>query len=190
MSGGAPLPPTPRSRRLAASLMTMATWASACGAGENLGPIGVSGPRPAESSAAIADAGSDVASPVPADFRAKMTRVTGKQTSHGHADRYDAIVWANDGARSAWDGDGDMPDGSMLVEELSEHVRGGEAEAGLFAMQKSNGSWRFFAVSARGAVAPDATVARCDACHRDAPHDHVFRVPAQPPAPSDAGRQP
>ena len=164
----------------------MTIWA--CGGGENLTGIGVSGARPAESSAAIVDAGGDVASPVPADFRTTMTRVAGKQASHGHADRYDAVVWANDGARSAWDGDGDMPDGSMLVEELSERVRGGEAAAGLFAMQKSGGSWRFFAVSPRGSIAPDANVATCDACHRDAPHDHVFRIPA--PAPNDAGAAP
>jgi hypothetical protein len=159
----------------------------ACGAGDSLGGIGVSGPRPIDTHAAIVDAGSDVASPVPADFRTTMTRVAGKQASHGHADRYDVVVWANDGARSVWDSDAEMPDGSMLVEELSEHVRGGEAAAGFFAMQKSAGSWRFFAVSPRGVVGADATVATCDACHRDAPHDHVFRIPATSPAPTDAG---
>jgi hypothetical protein len=166
--------------------------AFACRAGENMGGVGISAPRPVASSAAITDAGPDVASPVPADFRATMAKVAGKQTSHGHADRYEAIVWANDGARAVWDAAADMPDGAMLVEELSERVRGGAGEtpAGLLAMQKSGGVWRFSAVSARGEVASDAQVAPCAKCHDSAPRDDVFRVPPPPPAPpasADAG---
>jgi len=123
-----------------------------------MGPIGVSAPRPAESSAPPVDAGATAASPVPADFRATMARVVEKGASQGHAGRYDAIVWANDVARATWDADADMPDGAMLVEELTERARGGEVPAGLLAMRKDAGSWRFFAVSARGEPAPDAAV--------------------------------
>lgn len=126
---------------------------------------------------------------MPADFRAHMTRVVGRQLSRGHAERFEGVVWANDVARAAWASTGAMPDGAMLVEELfSRDVVAGtlprgrssaeERPAGLLVMRKGAGSWRFVSIGPAGQVVDDAAhVASCVACHRQAPSDFVFRPP-------------
>jgi hypothetical protein len=115
-------------------------------------------------------------SPVPPDFREHMARVSERGPSHGHADRFDAIVWANDVARAAWDGAGDLPAGSMLVEEAIERTSKGDRAAGLLVMDKRGETWRFVVVDALGRVARDSQEKACAACHRDAPRDFVFRL--------------
>jgi hypothetical protein len=118
---------------------------------------------------------------VASDFREKMVRVGERQLSRGHAERFDAIVWVNDVARAAWDeAIAPMPDGSMLVEEAIERAAHGDRPSGLLVMEKRDGSWRFVAVGADGEVVDDARVARCAACHKDAPRDSVFPVGAPP----------
>ncbi len=112
-----------------------------------------------------------------------MVRVSERLLSRGHGERFDGVVWANDVARATWDAaTGAMPDGAVLVEEASERAAGGDRPAGLFVMEKRDGTWRFFAVGADGKVAEGPGVAACAACHRDAPRDSVFPVgpPAQP----------
>lgn len=125
------------------------------------------------------------------DFRARMVRVGERALSRGHAERFDAIVWANELAHAAWDDAvAPMPDGAMLVEEAVDRatpapaggaVERGERAAGLLVMEKS-GLWRFDSVGPDGDVADEARVAPCAACHREAPRDGVFPVgpPAQP----------
>jgi hypothetical protein len=131
------------------------------------------------------DAGAPaIPSPVAADFRSHMARVSERHVSRGHADRFDAVVWANDGAHVAWDGSGDMPDGAVLVEEAIERTARGDRAAGLLVMEKHGEAWRFVLVDAGGHVVEWARDAACASCHRDAPHDFVFRVEsaAVPPA--------
>jgi hypothetical protein len=122
-------------------------------------------------------------SPVARDFRERMARVGERQLSRGHAERFDAVVWANDVARAVWDeAVAPMPDGAMIVEEAVERGAKGDRAAGLLVMEKRDGSWRFVAIGADGEVVDDARVARCAACHREAPRDSVFPVgpPLQP----------
>lgn len=117
-------------------------------------------------------------SPVPADFRKTMARLTDRHVSEGHAERFDAIVWANDAAKGAWDSGAAMPDGAALVEEAIERPgRSDRADkpAGLFVMKKESGSWSFSAVGPDGDVVDDARVAPCKACHALAPVDSVFK---------------
>jgi hypothetical protein len=104
-----------------------------------------------------------------------MARVGERQLSRGHAERFDAVVWANDVARATFDAaTGDLPDGAMLVEEAFERPPR-DAPAGLLVMEKREGVWRFTAVGPRGEATEDAhTAATCAACHRDAPRDSVF----------------
>ena len=52
-----------------------------------------------------------------ADFRKTMVRLTDRQVSEGHGERFDAIVWANEAATGAWETGSAMPDGAVLVEE-------------------------------------------------------------------------
>jgi hypothetical protein len=107
-----------------------------------------------------------------------MAKVADRGPSHGHADRFDAIVWANEAARTAWDGEGDLPDGALLVEEAIERTPKGDAAAGVLLMEKKDGAWRFAAAGANGdAIDPSTAAARCAACHVDAPRDSVFRLP-------------
>jgi hypothetical protein len=128
-----------------------------------------------------------VPSPVPADFRAHMARVSERAISRGHADRFDAVLWANEAAHGAWDGSGAMPDGALLVEEAIERTAKGDRPAGLLVMEKHGEVWRFVLVDATGHVVEWARDAVCASCHRDAPHDFVFRLEsagaAAPPPP-------
>jgi hypothetical protein len=104
-----------------------------------------------------------------------MARLGARARSLGHADRFEAVVWANDVARAAWDAaPAPMPDGSMLVEETFERASQGGRALGLLVMEKRNGAWRFVAVGADGEVVDDARVSACASCHREAPRDSVF----------------
>lgn len=152
-------------------------------------PVGISPPRAVPESPAptVVDAAAAVPSPVAADFREHMARVTERGVSHGHADRFDGIVWTNDAAHAAWDGPGAMPDGAMLVEEAIERTVKGDRPAGLLVMEKRAGAWRFVVVDAGGHVVTWSREEACIACHEDAPRDFVFRLQsaaAPAPAPS------
>jgi hypothetical protein len=161
-----------RSGRLLLSATLVACAAK--GTGE---VIGVSPPRgsPASGSSAAPDAGARRAPPVARDFRERMVRLGELRVSRGHGERYGAVVWANDVARATWDAAvAPLPDGSVLVEEATDHAA--DRPAGLFVMEKREGTWQFSAVGADGDVADGARTARCAACHRDAPRDFVFPV--------------
>jgi hypothetical protein len=137
-------------------------------------PKGVPGTKP--------DAAVAKPSPVASDFRTTMARLTGRQVSEGHAERFDAVVWANDAAKGAWDAGGAMPDGAMLVEEAIERpgrTDRADKPAGLLVMRKDGGSWSFVVVGPDGDVVDDARVAPCKACHALAPADSVFKPPAR-----------
>jgi hypothetical protein len=112
---------------------------------------------------------------VGADFRERMVQLGARGRSRGHAERFDAVVWANEVARAAWDAaPAPMPDGAMLVEEALEPTGPGGRALGLLVMEKRGGTWRFVAVGADGEVVDDARVTPCASCHREAPRDSVF----------------
>lgn len=149
-------------------------------------PVGSTTPR-------VADAGPPaVASPVGPDFRAQMSKVSERSLSRGHADRFDAVVWANDPARAAWPGEGAMPDGAVLVEEAIERTPKGDRDAGVLVMEKHGAAWRFVVVDGGWHVVTWTREAACAACHANAPHDSVFRVEGTPvvATPVDAGVTP
>jgi hypothetical protein len=149
-------------------------------------PVGISSPRAVNESThgTFADASAGATSPVAADFRSHMARVSERIVSHGHADRFDGVVWANDVARAAWAPAGDMPDGAVLVEEAIERTTKGDRPAGLLVMEKHGATWRFVLVDDRNHVVDGAREATCAACHTDAPRDFVFRVESVPVAPA------
>jgi hypothetical protein len=122
------------------------------------------------------DASAPVPSPVAADFRSHLVRVTERGVSHGHAERFDGVVWANDVARAGWDGAGDMAEGALLVEEAIEKTAKGDRAAGLLVMEKRSEAWRFVVVDAGGRVVEWTRVEACAACHKDAPRDSVFHL--------------
>ena len=132
--------------------------------------IEVTSPRAVDASAPV------VPSPVAADFRAHMARVSERSVSHGHAERFDGVLWTNDVARAVWDGSGDMPDGALLVEEAIERTGKGDRAAGLLVMEKRAGAWRFVVVDAGGHVVEWTRAEACAACHKDAPRDFVFHL--------------
>jgi hypothetical protein len=136
--------------------------------------VGVSSPRPSDGPAGSVDGGHIEASPIAADFRSRMARLSGRFVSRGHGERFEAVVWANDRARDAWAAPVDMPDGAVLVEEAIERAAGDDRQAGLLVMVKHGDAWRFVAVGPDGEVVGDARVAPCTECHREAPRDSVF----------------
>jgi hypothetical protein len=145
-----------------------------CG-GAEVGLVGVSPPRAVEPAAGL-DAGAEEA-PVPADFRARLSRVSDRFLSRGHADRFDGVVWASEQAAVAAASGGDFADGARFVEEaFGRDVTDGGA-AGLLAMEKRGGVWHFAAVGPDGDVAGDARTGACVTCHREAPRDFVFATP-------------
>jgi hypothetical protein len=135
-------------------------------------------------SARPADASTASLSPVAADFREHMARISERGVSRGHAERFDGIVWTNDVGRAVWDGSGDMPDGAVLVEEAIERTGKGDRAAGLLVMEKHGGAWRFVVVDAGGHVVTWTREEACVACHRDAPRDSVFHLESAAPAPA------
>ncbi len=149
----------------------------ACG-GEAGSPVGLSRPRGDDHPTKGASGATPGApSPLPADFRDHMARLTTRQLSRGHAERFDAIVWVNDVARAAWDGSGAMPEGAWLVEEAMAHDGATPAEPmGFLVMQKQSGNWRFVAIGPDGDVAEGTRTERCAACHAQAPRDFVFQA--------------
>jgi hypothetical protein len=145
-------------------------------AGPRLEGIGVSPPRAAERGARANASDADL-SPVAGDFRAHLAKISDRFVSQGHASRFDAIVWANEAARTEPAGAGGwaLPDGAIFVEEA---IARGEADAGtlgLLVMEKRGAAWRFASVGADGKAVEDPRQASCVACHREAPQDFVFR---------------
>lgn len=140
--------------------------------------VGVSSPRAGLEGpvARPVDASAAVPSPVAADFREHLTRLTERSVSRGHAERFDGVVWANDGGHAVWDGPGDAADGALLVEETIARTAKGDRAEGLLVMEKKGGTWRFTVVDASGHVVEWSREAVCVACHRDAPRDFVFRL--------------
>jgi hypothetical protein len=137
--------------------------------------VGISSPRAAERPPP--QGASDAMSPVPADFRVRLTPIRGRFLSEGHGSQFEAVLWANDAARAGAPG-GDFAEGAMLVEELLARGApdGGGAE-GLLVLEKHAEGWRFAAVGPDGDTVNDARVEPCKTCHREAPRDFVFPMP-------------
>lgn len=122
----------------------------------------------------------------PTDFRARLSRITGRFPSRGHAEKYDAIVWGDSAAGAAdagTDAGSDFAEGTMFVEETTARGVADGGASGLLMMEKRAGAWRFAAVSPEGEIVSDSRVAPCGECHREAPHDYVFRTPARAAGP-------
>ena len=176
-----------RSRRLLLSV-AIAVAGVACGGGE-AAPVGVSPPRAAERAQPRGDASAGPPG-LPGDFRARLSRLSDRFLSQGHAERFDAVVWANDAARQTGSGDSradsgsDFADGAMFVEEAIDRAAADGGVAGLLTMEKRAGAWRFSAIEPDGQVLTEPRTAACAACHREAPRDFAFRTP--PPQSSSA----
>jgi hypothetical protein len=168
-------------------IAALATASAACG--REAGLVGVSAPRTDEPPERARDVDAAVEpSPVPPDFRTHMTRMTEHFASKGHGELFEAVVWANDLARPAIEDSDDARDGAVFVEELLGDA--GPDASGLLVMEKHDGAWRSIAVGADGDVAGEDRLAACTACHREAPRDFVFPLPARlPPQTPTAMRQ-
>ena len=155
-----------------------------CG-GADTALVGVSAPRGIERERS-ADAGATAPPAVPPDFRARLARIGDRFLSGGHAESFDAVVWANEAARAATTAGADYPEGAMLVEEAIGHDASDAGALGLLVMEKRGQGWRFASVDPDGGVVSDERVSACATCHKEAPRDYVFAVlPA--PAPSTSG---
>jgi hypothetical protein len=133
--------------------------------------VGVSPPRAPDLSVTAPDAGVPEPSPVPDDFRSTMTQVGGRFLSRGHAQRFDAVVWANAAADKSWDSLGEMPVGAMLIEEAIVREGGSDRPGGLLVMERREAGWRFVVVTAEGEVQSGARLTLCETCHREASGD-------------------
>lgn len=174
--------------RIALSFLVLSACAAALAAGCHDTPaaiVGVSPPRAPERSDRAVDAAAREASPVAEDFRAKMTRIGDRFLSQGHAQRFEAVVWANAPAKKQWDAPEEMPVGSMLVEEAVVREADFEQAAGLLVMEKREAGWRFVVVTAQGDVVSDARVAACETCHHEAKGE-VFALAREAGAPQGA----
>jgi hypothetical protein len=123
-----------------------------------------------------------------ADPLAHLARASDRFLSLGHAERFDAVLWANDLARQgppdAGDAGLEFAEGAIFVEEAIDRTGADGGVAGLLSMEKRGGVWRFTALQPGGELVADARTAACATCHRDAPRDFVFRTP--PPQSSSA----
>ena len=138
-------------------------------------PVGVSDPKARPRASSIASAAPNAPNPIPADFRAKYTKLGARFPSAGHfVGRYDAVIWASEDARDPWNQQASFPDGARLV---MEHLRRGADEVGpLLMMERRNGSWRWIMVASDNRVILDGDSNACAQCHAEAPRDSVFFV--------------
>jgi hypothetical protein len=158
----------------------------ACAPLDPVGPVGI-GARPGEDAGATpADAAVRGSSPIPADFRARFTKLNAARfLSKGHLyDRFAVDLWANESGKDAYDGKLDVvPAGAMIVKEHFDRTTMGDRPGPLMAMEKKekgydadHGDWRYLVVSARGEVVTDGKPDKCVGCHREAPRDYLFRA--------------
>jgi len=165
-----------RSRRLL--LTAGVAGLLACGrAGRDSTLVGVSAPRSEPEPTPLFDASAS-SPPSGTPTRAGMQRVSARFTSQGHGDAFEAEVWANAEGRAALDAELEARDGAVFVEEASHTTARGDPIGGRLVMEKRRGAWRFFVVEADADAAAESAASGCEACHRDAPRDHVFRLAA------------
>lgn len=156
-----------------AAVLVVALVAAACG-GQKGPPVGISPPRAAERVPGAPDAS---AAPwmAPDDFRSRLSPLSERFVSQGHAEQFDALVWG-DPSGMASDAGGTFSDGTMFVEETFVSGQSDGGPQGLLMMEKSAGSWRFGAVGSDGTIVNDSRLLTCNECHREAPRDFVFRA--------------
>jgi hypothetical protein len=154
--------------------------------------VGVSPPRAPERSAVESDGAAGEPSPVADDFRTKMKLVADRFLSRGHAERFDALVWANDVAEKSWSTPSAMAVGALLIEETIARDGGTDRPGGLLVMEKADlgsagagggGGWRYVVVAPSGEVTSGARLAACETCHREA-KGSVFPLAREAPAPA------
>jgi hypothetical protein len=144
-------------------------------------PVGVSTARFA-SHPARTGATSEVASPIPPNFRTTLTKVNDARfVAQGHAGgRFEANVYVTPTAKeAAFAFAGKVELGTVLV--LEELERGREDAGPLLMMEKmpagfaeGHGDWRYTVVD--GNAVTTGPIDSCTGCHDEAPHDHVFRI--------------
>jgi hypothetical protein len=118
-----------------------------------------------------------------------MTRLGPRFLSHGHGERFDAIVWASAATATATTiATTPLPDGAMLVEEAIERAPSGDRPAGLLVMERRGGAWRYLAVTPEGEAVTGEPVAACATCHRQVSEGEVFPLGEPAGAAPDGGR--
>ncbi len=170
-----PLLPVPRA--LARGMVTLILGLAALSCGGREGPpVGISPPRATERGPGGPDAAAGPPWIAPDDFRARLSPISERFLSRGHAERFDAIIWADKPSGTA-DAGSAFAEGAMFVEETIARGVADGGGSGLLMMEKRSGTWRFAAVSTEGDITSDSRVAPCAECHKEAPRDFVFRVP-------------
>jgi hypothetical protein len=166
------------------SLLSLATLVLLASCHDTPAPIvGVSPPRAPERSSVESDTAAREPSPVADDFRTKMKLVADRFLSRGHAERFDALVWANDAAEKSWGTPSAMAVGALLVEETITRDGGTDRPGGLLVMEKADAGWRYLVVAASGEVTSGGRLAACETCHREA-KGSVFPLAREAPAPA------
>jgi hypothetical protein len=141
-------------------------------------------------SAAPSASASPTPSPLATNFRATFVKVNRQRfASRGHSnERFDVDIFVNPEGQEAYNAStGDVPVGTTLVKEQFERNASGSATgerpASIMVMTKreagydpAHGDWRWTALNSRGEVVADGKLDRCTQCHKDAPHDYIFRV--------------
>jgi hypothetical protein len=112
-----------------------------------------------------------------------MKLVADRFLSRGHAERFDALVWANDAAQKSWSTPSAMAVGALLVEETITRDGGTDRPGGLLVMEKADAGWRYVVVAPSGEVTSGARLAVCETCHREA-KGNVFPLTRETPAPA------
>jgi hypothetical protein len=151
-----------------------------------MGDVGVSTPSPPPLEAPDASAPPPLPPAIPADFRARFTKLSRTRfMSQGHLiERFWVEVYANDAGRAAYESkSATAAPGAMIVAEEWEHRVDGERHGPVLMMEKrdkgfdpEHGDWRYVVVEASGKVSGDGKLDGCYRCHDDAPHDHLFTI--------------
>ena len=146
---------------------------------EPMAPVGISRSGAVLREGAV-DASTEVASPLPPDFRTTLTKVNRERLlAQGHAGgRFDADIYVTASAKdAAFASVGAIEAGTVVVMEEIEH--GKDSSGPLLMMEKmapgfakAHGDWRYTVVDGKAVTV--GSIESCATCHDEAPHDHVF----------------
>ncbi len=153
-----------------------------------MAPVGVStGGAVTTRGGATAASAPPPGSPIPADFRTALAPATpGPFAALGHAGgRFDAEVFVmSSAAQAVFAPSGHIEPGAAIVMVERPRAAAPGVVGPSLMMEKraagydpAHGDWRYVVVD--GAVISDGPLAACSGCHDEAPHDHVFALPAR-----------
>jgi hypothetical protein len=116
----------------------------------------------------------------PADYRTRFATLHARFRSEGHAGKWDATLYGDDAAKTAWEARAALPVGARLV---LEHAAPGSDQGPVFMLERRAQGLRWVVLAADKSLVADgdgsdgSSTRACARCHEGAPTGSVYFVP-------------